>query len=89
MIDLQRDALVFSFPEVHQEAKLTIDFQRTLRIPDDGMNYPLPLGWTGSPHGWWTTSPTGFRNLGSSTVAFCCQCTSQRRCGWISILISW
>lgn len=44
MIDLQRDTLVFSFPEVHQEAKLTIDFQRTLRIPDDGKDYPLPPG---------------------------------------------
>jgi len=44
MIDLQHDALVFSFPEVHNEARLTLDFQRTLRIPDDGKDYPLPPG---------------------------------------------
>lgn len=44
MIDLHKDALMFSFPEVHPEAKLSIDFQRTLRIPDDGKDYPLPPG---------------------------------------------
>ncbi len=44
MIELRRDALQFSFPEVHKSAKLTINFQRTLRIPDDGMDYPLPPG---------------------------------------------
>jgi hypothetical protein len=36
MIELRNDRLVFSFPEVHREAVLEIDFQRTLRIPDDG-----------------------------------------------------
>jgi len=36
--------LVFSFPEVHEDAKLIIGFERTLRIPDDGKNYPLPPG---------------------------------------------
>jgi hypothetical protein len=35
---------VFTFSEVHPDAKLTIDFQRTLRIPDDGKDYPLPPG---------------------------------------------
>ena len=44
MIELQKDRLVFSFPEVHPEAELRIDFQRTLRIPDDGRDYPLPPG---------------------------------------------
>ena len=44
MIELSHDALVFSFPEVHPEAKLTIEFERTLRIPDDGKDYPLPPG---------------------------------------------
>ena len=44
MIELKSDALTFSFPEVHPQAKLSIDFQRTLRIPDDGSNYPLPPG---------------------------------------------
>jgi len=44
MIELKRNALVFSFPEVHPDAVLHIDFQRTLRIPDDGRDYPLPPG---------------------------------------------
>ena len=44
MIELRRDALVFSFPEVHPAATVNIEFQRTLRIPDDDNNYPLPPG---------------------------------------------
>jgi hypothetical protein len=44
MITLEKDALVFRFPEVHAEAVLEINFQRTLRIPDDGKTYPLPPG---------------------------------------------
>jgi hypothetical protein len=44
MIELQGNALVFRFPEIHEHAVLWIDFQRTLRIPDDGRDYPLPPG---------------------------------------------
>lgn len=44
MIELKHDSLVFTFPEVHPDAKLTINLQRTLRIPDDGEDYPLPPG---------------------------------------------
>jgi hypothetical protein len=44
MIELNQDNLVFSFPEVHPHAKLSIEFQRTLRIPDDDRTYPLPPG---------------------------------------------
>jgi hypothetical protein len=44
MIELRNDQLVFSFPEVHPHAKCRIEFQRTLRIPDDGKDYPLPPG---------------------------------------------
>ena len=44
MIELKQDSLIFSFPEVHPDAKLGINFQRTLRIPDDGKDYPLPPG---------------------------------------------
>lgn len=44
MLELKNNALVFSFPEVHPDARLTIEFQRTLRIPDDGRDYPLPPG---------------------------------------------
>ncbi len=44
MIELKKDSLVFTFPEVHPDAVLGIEFQRTLRIPDDGKKYSLPPG---------------------------------------------
>jgi hypothetical protein len=44
MIELQNDNLAVSFPDVHPGAVLNIGFQRTLRIPDDGRDYPLPPG---------------------------------------------
>ncbi len=44
MIELNNETLVFSFPEVHAAARLRIEFQRTLRIPDDNKTYPLPPG---------------------------------------------
>ena len=44
MIVLDDDRLEFRFPEVHAAARCTIEFQRTLRIPDDGKDYPLPPG---------------------------------------------
>ena len=44
MIELNNDTLNFSFPKVHPNARFAIDFQRTLRIPDDGRDYPLPPG---------------------------------------------
>ncbi|MFO8175498.1 MAG: hypothetical protein R6T96_14515 [Longimicrobiales bacterium] len=44
MIELKDDSLVFSFPEIHEEARCSIQLQRTLRIPDDDKNYPLPPG---------------------------------------------
>jgi hypothetical protein len=44
MITLEGHDLVFRFPEVHEHARTAINFQRTLRIPDDGKTYPLPPG---------------------------------------------
>jgi hypothetical protein len=44
MIELKNNHLVFSFPEVHPQAKLVVEFQRTLRIPDDREDYSLPPG---------------------------------------------
>ena len=44
MIVLDDDRLEFRFPEVHAAARCRIEFQRTLRIPDDGKDYPLPPG---------------------------------------------
>lgn len=44
MIEISNKSLVFSFPEVHPEAKCSIIFQRTLRIPEDDEKYPVPPG---------------------------------------------
>ena len=44
MIVIEDNRLEFSFPEVHAAARCSIEFQRTLRIPDDGRDYPLPPG---------------------------------------------
>ncbi len=44
MIELKRNALEFHFPEISPDARLSIEFQRTLRIPDDDQTYPLPPG---------------------------------------------
>src|SRR6266545_4379757 len=44
MIDLNHDELTIRFPEVHEQATLAINLQRTLRIPDDERDYPLPAG---------------------------------------------
>lgn len=44
MIELSENRLVFTFPEVHASARLVIDFQRTLRIPDDDKEHALPPG---------------------------------------------
>ena len=44
MIELLNDQLIFRFPEIHKNAVCGIDFQRTLRIPDDNREYPLPPG---------------------------------------------
>jgi hypothetical protein len=44
MIELRNEQLVFRFPEVHKDAVCQVEFQRTLRIPDDNRSYPLPPG---------------------------------------------
>src|SRR6516165_8351661 len=45
MIELKHNRLLFSFPDIHPDARLEIGFQRTFRIPDDGKTYPLPPGF--------------------------------------------
>ena len=44
MIYLDRDSLEIRFPEVHENAGMRIDFQRTLRLPDNGESHHLPPG---------------------------------------------
>ena len=43
-MELRNDQIIFRFPEVYGYAELAIEFQRTLRIPDDNRRYPLPPG---------------------------------------------
>ena len=44
MITLECDRLVFRFPGTEANARFSICFQRTLRIPDSDETYPLPPG---------------------------------------------
>ena len=44
MIELKNNRLCVSFPEIHKDASCSVDFQRTLRVPDDNQDYPLPAG---------------------------------------------
>ena len=67
MIELNHDELRIHFPEVHEQARLVINFQRTLRIPDDGRTYPLPA-WDAFRSGTWTTMRVRRLRHGSSTA---------------------
>jgi hypothetical protein len=42
MVILQSNKLEFQFPEIHKEARCSINFKRTLRIPDDNREHHLP-----------------------------------------------
>lgn len=44
MPTLEHDRLVFRFPHIEERATFSIDFRRTLRIPDSDKTYPLPPG---------------------------------------------
>ncbi|MGC4960856.1 hypothetical protein [Gordonia sp. DT101] len=43
-VTVSHDTLAFSFPEVHADAELYIEFVRTLRVPDYDTTHPLPPG---------------------------------------------
>lgn len=44
MATLENDGLVFRFPQIEKEASFSINFKRTLRIPDTEKTYSLPPG---------------------------------------------
>ena len=44
MIYLENDSLEIRFPDLHENAGVKIDFQRTLRLPDNGDIHHLPPG---------------------------------------------
>jgi len=43
-VGIKSDRIVFDFTHVHPDAILEVEFQRTLRMPDDGKEYGLPPG---------------------------------------------
>lgn len=45
MLTLEDNSLAFDFSNLHRDARLSISFTRTLRVPDDGREYPLPPGF--------------------------------------------
>ena len=49
MPTLENDRLVFRFPKIEKDASFSIDFQRTLRIPDTQKTYDLPPGFGSFP----------------------------------------
>ncbi len=49
MVEIRENELVFEFPEVHEQARCALNFQRTLRIPDDNNEYALPPGFGNFP----------------------------------------
>lgn len=40
MIELTKDQITFSFPGVHPDARMVVEFQRTIRIPEGGTEIP-------------------------------------------------
>ena len=40
MIELTNDQITFSFPGVHPDARVVVEFQRTIRIPEGGTEIP-------------------------------------------------
>jgi hypothetical protein len=60
---------VFRFPEVHRDAVLHVEFQRTLRIPDDDRDYRCRRASAASRCGTWTTSRRACRRSGCGAAA--------------------
>ena len=48
-VSINGNSLVIDLSEVHPLATMSMDFQRTLRIPDDNQIYPLPPGFGSFP----------------------------------------
>ena len=49
MIYLENDQLEIRFPELHENAGVSVSFVRTLRLPDDGEVHFLPPGFSSFP----------------------------------------
>src|SRR5215468_6062203 len=88
MITLEGNSLSFRFPEVHEDAKTEIHFQRTLRIPDNGECYPLPPGFGAFPlrhlEDFSHRAPEGWRERGGVIMPL-----YQAEAMWISFGGGW
>jgi len=72
MIELRENQLIVRVPAVHDDAVMRFEFQRTLRIPDDGKTYPLPAGLGRFPlrhvDDFAATAPEGWMEHGGVTL---------------------
>lgn len=76
---LNRRMLKFSFPEVHKDAVLKIEFIRTFRVPDDGRLNALPPGFEPFEVDEVEKYPSKVPCV--STQGFCFRCIRPKRCG--------
>jgi hypothetical protein len=78
---LENNRLVFRFPQIEENARFSVDFQRTLRIPDSEQSYSLPRGSVPSRCSMSLTilenSRPGPHRVGASS----CRCGSLKPCG--------
>ena len=82
MITLENNTLEFRVPEVHRNAKCSIDFVRTLRIPDDGREHYLPPGLSSFLRfGTLMTIRLECRNTFGHGAVSSCPCTRRKHCG--------
>ena len=66
MIVLDNDSLVFQFPDVHDDARCAIDFQRTLRIPMTARTTRCRRAWAACRCGISTTTRSACRGNGTA-----------------------
>ncbi len=76
MIELKNNTLSFSCPEIHPDARLDIEFQRTLLSFSGRCGFqmmgpitPCPQGWELFPSSMWMTICGRHPGTGSSMVA--------------------
>ena len=81
MIELKRDSLVFTFPEVHPEARLRDRLPAHAAHPRRRQRLPAAPGLGSFPLRHVDDYHDACPSAGSATAASCCPCTSPRPCG--------
>jgi hypothetical protein len=87
VIELHKNQLIISFPEVHPKASGTVSFQRTLRVPDNDRIYPLPAGLGRFQLAHIDNYAEKFPPVCSKKAVYSCQYIIQRPCGLTSAVI--